>query len=224
MRIYLASAAAAALLLAAGAASAQSAEVSFNATVTSDYVFRGYSQTDQNPAFQIGADLTAGIFYAGAWASNVDFGDDTKAEFDVYGGVRGEAAGFDLDLGLVGYFYADEPTGADYNFYEVKAAASRAIGPATLGLAVYYSPDFFGVDETATYVELNGEWAVTDKLSLSGAAGEQYLDVNDDYSTWNIGVGYALNDALGLDLRYHDTDVAGALSEQRFVASLSLGF
>ena len=187
-------------------------------------MFRGYSQTDQNPAFQIGADLTAGIFYAGAWASNVDFGDDTKAEFDVYGGVRGEAAGFDLDLGLVGYFYADEPTGADYNFYEVKAAASRAIGPATLGLAVYYSPDFFGVDETATYVELNGEWAVTDKLSLSGAAGEQYLDVNDDYSTWNIGVGYALNDALGLDLRYHDTDVAGALSEQRFVASLSLGF
>lgn len=224
MRIYLASAAAAALLLAAGAASAQSAEVSFNATVTSDYVFRGFSQTDQDPAFQIGADLTAGVFYAGAWASNVDFGDDTKAEFDVYGGVRGEAAGFDLDLGLVGYFYADEPTGADYNFYEVKAAASRAVGPATVGLAVYYSPDFFGVDETATYVELNGEWAVTDRLSLSGAAGEQYLDVNDDYSTWNIGVGYALNDALGLDLRYHDTDVAGALSEQRFVASLSLGF
>jgi uncharacterized protein (TIGR02001 family) len=224
MRIYLASAAAAALLLAAGAASAQSAEVSVNATVTSDYVFRGYSQTNEDPAFQIGADLTAGAFYAGAWASNVDFGDDTKAEFDVYGGVRGETAGYDWDLGLVGYFYADAPSGADYDFVEVKAAASRAIGPATLGLAVYYSPDFFGVDETATYVELNGEWAVTDKLSLSGAVGEQYLDVNDDYATWNLGVGYALNDALGVDLRYHDTDVAGTLSEQRFVASLSLGF
>lgn len=224
MRIYLASAAAAALLLAAGAASAQSAEVSFNANVTSDYVYRGFSQTDEDPAFQIGADLTAGAFYAGAWASNVDFGDGTKAEFDVYGGVRGEAAGYEWDLGLVGYFYADAPGGADYDFVEVKAAASRAIGPATLGVAVYYSPDFFGIDETATYVELNGEWAVTDKVSLSGAVGEQYLDVNDDYTTWNLGIGYALNDALGLDLRYHDTDVAGALSEQRFVASLSLGF
>ena len=42
MRIYLASAAAAALLLSAGAASAQNAEVSFNAIVTSDYVFRGW--------------------------------------------------------------------------------------------------------------------------------------------------------------------------------------
>ena len=224
MRIYLASAAAAALLLAAGAASAQSAEVSVNATVTSDYVFRGFSQTNEDPAFQLGADLTAGAFYAGAWASNVDFGDDTKAEFDVYGGVRGETAGYDWDLGLVGYFYAAAPSGADYDYVEVKATASRAIGPATLGLAVYYSPDFFGVDERATYVELNGEWAMTDKVSLSGAVGEQYLDVNDDYATWNIGVGYALNDALGLDLRYHDTDVAGALSEQRFVASLSLGF
>ena len=40
MRIYLASAAAAALLLAAGTASAQSTEVSFNANVTSDYVYR----------------------------------------------------------------------------------------------------------------------------------------------------------------------------------------
>ncbi|MDI1282414.1 TorF family putative porin [Brevundimonas sp.] len=224
MRIYLASAAAAALLLAAGAASAQSAEVAFNATVTSDYVFRGFSQTDEDPAFQLGADLTAGALYAGAWASNVDFGDDTKAEFDIYGGVRGEAAGYEWDLGLVGYFYADAPSGADYDYLEVKAAASRAIGPATLGLAVYYSPDFFGVDETATYVELNGEWAVTDKISLSGAVGEQYLDVNDDYATWNLGVGYALNDALGVDLRYHDTDVDGVLSESRFVASLSLGF
>tara|TARA_R110000764_G_scaffold38091_3_gene84374 strand:- start:196 stop:864 length:669 start_codon:yes stop_codon:yes gene_type:complete len=222
--MYFASAAAAALLLAAGAASAQSAEISFNANVTSDYVFRGYSQTDEDPAFQIGADLTAGAFYAGVWGSNVDFGDDTKAEFDVYGGIRGEAAGFDLDLGLIGYFYADEPSGADYNFYEVKAAASRAVGPASVGVAVYYSPDFFGIDETATYVELSSEWAMTDKLSLSGAVGEQYLDVNDDYTTWNVGFGYALNDALGLDVRYHDTDVDGPLSEQRVVASLSLGF
>lgn len=224
MRTYLASAAAAALLLAAGAASAQNAEVSFNANVTSDYVFRGFSQTDSDLAFQLGADLTAGAFYAGAWASNVDFGDDTKAEFDIYGGVRGETAGYEWDLGLVGYFYADAPGGTDYDYLEFKAAASRAIGPATLGLAAYYSPDFFGLDEAATYVELNGEWAVTDKVSLSGAVGEQYLDVNDDYATWNLGIGYALNEAVGVDLRYHDTDVDGGLSESRIVASLSLGF
>ena len=224
MRIYLASAAAAALLLAAGTASAQSTEVSFNANVTSDYVYRGFSQTDEDPAFQLGVDLTAGAFYAGAWASDIDFGDDTKAEFDLYGGIRGESAGYEWDLGLIGYFYADAPTGADYDFVEVKAAASRAIGPVTLGAAAYYSTDFFGIDETATYVELNGEWALTEKVSVSGAVGQQYLDVNDDYATWNLGLGYAVTDALGVDLRYHDTDVDGVLSEARFVASLSLGF
>lgn len=224
MRIYLASAAAAALLLAAGAASAQSAEISFNATATSDYVFRGFSQTDGAAAFQAGADLTAGAFYAGVWGSNVDFGDDTVAEFDAYGGVRGEVAGYELDLGVVGYFYAQEPTGADYNYVEVKAAASRAMGPVTLGAAVYYSPDFFGIDEAATYVELNGEWALTNSLSMSGAVGEQYLDINDDYTTWNLGASYALTDTVGLDLRYHDTDVDGSLSESRIVASVSLAF
>lgn len=224
MRIYLASAAAAALLLAAGAASAQSTEVSFNANVTSDYVFRGFSQTNEDPALQVGGDLTAGAFYAGVWGSNVDFGDSTDLEIDAYGGVRGEAAGFDWDVGLVGYFYVNAPGSTDYNFVEVKAAASRAIGPATVGVAVYYSPDFYGIDETATYVELNGEWAVTDKVSLSGAVGEQYLDVSDDYATWNLGASYAFTDTLSGDLRYHDSDVDGVLSESRVVASLSLGF
>jgi len=224
MRIYLASAAAAALLLAAGAASAQSTEVAFNANVTSDYVFRGFSQTNEDPALQLGGDLTAGAFYAGVWGSNVDFGDSTDLEIDAYGGVRGEAAGFDWDVGLVGYFYVNAPASTDYNFVEVKAAASRAIGPATLGVAVYYSPDFYGVDETATYVELNGEWAVTDKISVSGAVGEQYLDVSDDYATWNLGASYAFTDTLSGDLRYHDSDVDGILSESRVVASLSLGF
>ena len=224
MRIYLASAAAAALLLAAGAASAQSTEVAFNANVTSDYVFRGFSQTNEDAALQLGGDLTAGAFYAGVWGSNVDFGDSTDLELDAYAGVRSEAAGFDWDVGLVGYFYVNAPFATDYNFVEVKAAASRAIGPATLGAAVYYSPDFYGVDESATYIELNGEWAVTDKISVSGAVGEQYLDVSDDYATWNLGASYAFTDTLSGDLRYHDSDVDGILSESRVVASLSLGF
>ncbi len=224
MRMHFASAAAAALLLAAGAASAQSTEVAFNANVTSDYVFRGFSQTNEDPALQLGADLTTGAFYAGVWASNVDFGDSTDLEIDAYGGIRGETSGFTWDVGLVGYFYVNAPSATDYDYIEVKAAASRAVGPVTLGAAVYYSPDFYGVDETATYVELNGEWAVTDKVSLSGAVGEQYLDVNDDYATWNLGASYAFTDTVSGDVRYHDTDINGVLSESRVVASLSLSF
>ena len=145
MRTAFACAAAVAVILTAGAASAQdSPEVAWNLGVTSDYVFRGYSQTSEDPAIFGGVDVTAGSFYAGAWASNVDFGDDTDAEVDIYGGYRTEVSGFAVDVGVVGYLYVSQPAGADYDYAEFKAAASRAFGPVTLGAAVYWSPDFFG--------------------------------------------------------------------------------
>lgn len=225
MRTAFACAAAAALLLSAGAANAQSApEVAWNVGLVSDYVFRGYSQTDEEPAIQGGVDVTIGAFYVGAWASNVDFGDDTDAEIDIYGGYRGEAGGFAFDVGVVGYGYLNAPGGADYDYLEFKAAASRAIGPATFGAAVYWSPDFFGLDEEATYVEANAAFSPADKWTVTGAVGHQTLDVNDDYSTWNVGVGYAFTETLALDVRYHDTDVAGPLSDSRIVAGIKALF
>ncbi|MGH7018454.1 MAG: TorF family putative porin [Brevundimonas sp.] len=225
MKLALACASLLALTVGAGAAQAQAApEVAFNIGVVSDYAFRGASQTDGDPAIQGGVDADFGSFYAGAWASNVDFGDDTDAEVDLYGGYRTEAAGYALDLGVVGYFYVNEPGGADYNYVEFKAAASRAIGPATLGAALYYSPDFFGVDDKATYLEANGAYELGDKWSVSGAVGYQWLDVNDDYTSWNLGVAYALTDHLAADVRYHDSDVDGPLTDSRFVVGLKASF
>ncbi|GAW41228.1 Bacterial protein of unknown function [Brevundimonas sp. SH203] len=200
-------------------------KVAWNVGVVSDYIFRGFSQTGEDPAIQGGVDLTSGKFYAGAWASNVDFGDKTDAEVDVYGGYRTEAAGFAWDFGVIGYLYAGEPKGADYNYAEFKAAASRAVGPATLGAAVYYSPDFYGADKEATYAELNGAFAPAPKWTVSGAVGRQWLDVGKDYNTWNLGVGYALTDKLGLDVRYYDTNVKGTpAADDRIVGGLKLTF
>jgi uncharacterized protein (TIGR02001 family) len=211
--------------LAAPASAQSDIDVAFNVGVVSDYVFRGFSQTGEDPAIQGGVDVTAGSFYVGGWASNVDFGDDTDAEIDIYGGYRTEAAGFALDFGVIGYLYPGEPDGADYNYAEFKAAASRAVGPATVGAAVYYSPDFFGVDETATYAEINGAFSPADKWTISGAVGQQWLDVTDDYVTWNAGVAYALTDNLAIDVRYYDTDVDEApLAEDRVVGAVKLVF
>ena len=229
VRACLAALASTAALASAGAASAQSSDVdvAFNIGVVSDYVFRGVSQTDQDPALQGGIDATFGDsgFYAGAWASNVDFGDDTDAEVDLYGGYRTEAGGFALDFGLIGYLYVGEPNGADYNYAEFKAAASRAVGPATFGAAVYYSPDFFGADKEATYAEVNAAFSPAPKWTVSGALGKQWLDVSDDYTTWNVGVGYALTDKVGVDVRYHDTDVDGVPgAEDRIVGAVKLTF
>lgn len=225
MRTALACAAAVAVLLTAGAASAQDTpEIAWNLGVTSDYVFRGYSQTTEDPAIFGGVDVTVGSFYAGAWASNVDFGDDTDAEFDIYGGYRTEVSGFAVDVGVVGYLYVSQPAGADYDYAEFKAAASRAFGPVTLGGAVYWSPDFFGADEEATYVEANAAFSPAAKWTVSGAVGHQALDVNADYATWNAGVAYAFTDNVVIDVRYHDTDVTGPLSDDRVVGALKLLF
>ncbi|MBU1385578.1 MAG: TorF family putative porin [Alphaproteobacteria bacterium] len=225
MRTALACAAAAAALLAASSASAQDGpQIAWNVGLFSDYVFRGYSQTDEEAAIQGGVDLTAGSFYAGAWASNVDFGDDTEAEVDLYGGFRTETGGVAVDFGVVAYLYVEAPDGADYDYVEFKAAASRAVGPVTVGAVVFYSPDFFGLDEEATYVEGNLAFTPADKWTVSGAVGYQALDVNDDYTTWNAGVAYALTDNVAIDVRYHDTDVDGPLSEDRFVGALKFFF
>ncbi len=101
-------------------------------------------------ALSAGIDMTAGSFYAGVWASNVDFGDDTDLEVDLYGGYRTEWAGFAWDFGVVGYVYGNAPSGVNYDYVEFKVAASRAIGPVTAGAAVDVSPNFFGVDGEAT--------------------------------------------------------------------------
>lgn len=225
MRTAFACAAVAAVLLTAGAASAQSApEVAWNATVASDYVFRGFSQTNEDPTLQGGVDATIVSFYVGAWASNVDFGDSTDAEIDIYGGYRGEAAGFAFDVGVVAYAYVGAPTGADYDYVEFKGAASRAIGPATIGAVIYWSPDFFGIDEEATYVEANIAFEPAPQWTVSGAVGHQALDVNADYTTWNAGLAYAFTDNVAIDVRYHDADVSGPLSDDRVVAALKLLF
>jgi uncharacterized protein (TIGR02001 family) len=189
---------------------ARAQDVSANVAVTSDYVFRGVSQTRERPAISAGVDLTNEGFYAGAWASNVDFGDSPDAEVDLYAGYRPEVAGYALDVGVVGYLYPGQPEGADYDYVELKAAASRAVGPATLGAAVYYSPDFFGAaEDQATYAEINGAVHPADRWTISGAVGRQWVSSDLDYTTWNLGAAYQLTRNLALDVRYHDTDQHG---------------
>jgi uncharacterized protein (TIGR02001 family) len=217
-------AAALATFAAAGAASAQDVDVAFNAAVTTDYVFRGFSQTTEDPALSAGVDLTAGSFYAGAWASNVDFGDSTDAEIDVYGGYRTELGGFALDFGVVGYFYTNVPSAVDYDYVEFKAAASRAIGPVTAGVVLYYSDDFFGVDGEAVYTEANIAFTPATDWTVTAAIGNQALDVSDDYTTWNLGAAYAITDNLIADVRYHDADVDGPLSDGRIVGTIKAVF
>ncbi len=214
-----------------GAAQAQAEDaasptVAFNIGAVSDYVFRGVSQTDEKPAIQGGVDVTAGRFYAGTWASNVDFKDSTSAEIDLYGGFKPTVGKVALDLGVIYYGYVNEPSGADYANWEIKAAGSIPAGKGTVGAAVYYSPDSFGAAEQAVYYELNGSVPLNDKISFSGAFGRQTYDGPGDYSTWNLGATWAFAPHLAADFRYHDTDEHGfgKIYGSRAVVSLKATF
>jgi len=203
-----------------GAAFAQSApSVTANLAVTSNYVFRGFSQVGAyDPAVQGGVDASMGIAYAGAWASNVKYGNGTDAEVDLYGGIKPSYGGFNFDLGAIYYLYPGQPSKAslayaDENYIEFKGAVSHAAGPLTLGAAVYYSPDFTftpGVDADGVYYEGNASFSPVENVTVSGAVGHQYIDLpGASYTTWNLGSTWQFAKNFSIDARYWDTDVTG---------------
>ena len=224
--------AAAASLSLGTAAQAQEDEgpisLSFNIGAASDYVFRGISQTDEDPQVFGGVDATIGsIGYAGVWVSNVDFLNGTDLEYDIYGGIKPTLGAATLDLGLIYYGYTDSPPGPEQAYWEGKAAISVPAGPGTLGAAIFYSPEFFGETGKATYIEANGSVAIPEtKFSVSGALGRQFVEGPLDYTTWNIGLGFALTDNIGFDLRYWDTDEHGfgKLYDSRVVVGVKATF
>jgi len=219
-------AALATLALAAPAMAQDAPQFSFNVGAASDYVFRGVSQTDEHAQVFGGVDVSMGQFYAGTWVSNVDFNDSTDAEFDLYAGFKPTVGLFSLDLGVLYYGYVDQPSGADLDYFELKAAAAVPLGPATLGAQAYWSPDYYAGMDHGFYYEVNGSISPTEKVSFSAALGRQEQTGSGDFTTWNVGVGYALTDHLGVDLRYHDTDKhsLGDTYGSRVVVSLKASF
>src|SRR5262249_44947596 len=141
-------------------------------------------------------------------------------------GWRPSFAGWNLDLGGIEYTYINQPDNADYNYFEFKAGASRTFGQTTIGGTVYYSPDFTGGFDAATYAEGNIAYAI-DKFTLSAAYGHQWIDPSAaEYSTWNAGVSYAIAKDVSIDGRYYDTDAHsfGKVFKSRGVVALKVMF
>ena len=207
--------------------------LTFNVGASTDYVFRGVSQTNEDPQIFGGADISfAGIGYGGVWASNVDFGDGTDAEIDVYAGVKPTLGIVTFDLGAIYYGYVND--GNDWDYFELKAAGSVPVGPGTVGAAFYWTPNATGPSKAdGYYYEVNGAVTIPEtKFSLSGAVGRQtYTKGDPDWTVWNVGVGYAVTDNLGLDFRYWGTDASRKdfgdsknLYDDRFVAGFKATF
>ena len=121
-------AAAVAAALTSGVASA---EVTGNAAITNNYIWRGVTQTSDQAAGQGGVDWGHGSgLYAGTWLSNVDFsGTGDGYEMDLYAGFANEVGGFGYDLGILTYQY---PVTPNFNFTEVYLSGTFSV--VTLGL------------------------------------------------------------------------------------------
>lgn len=107
------------------------AEVSANIGVTSNYIWRGVSQSDDGASVSGGLDYahTSGL-YAGTWAASIDGG----TELDLYLGYAGEAGAIGYDIGYIHYLY---PNDDDLDFGEIYLGASYSLFSAMLS----YDPD-----------------------------------------------------------------------------------
>lgn len=174
-------------------------DIAFGATLTSDYLWRGITQTDHKPALQGYVEPSFGIVYAGIWASNVAFGGDSDVEVDLYAGIRPEFDVWSFDLGYTHAFYLNDP-GSDSGELFAKAYAAVA-EPVTLGAELYFNPA-----NSATYVEANTDITLPHNFGVSGGIGAVNGDTS--YATWNVGLYYLIGEWGTLDLRYSGTSLS----------------
>ena len=202
-----------------GFVGAANAEISASVTATNDYVFRGITQTSEDPALQASIDYAnESGWYIGAWGSNVDFGpgDPANIEVDFYTGFAGETeAGLGWDVGLTYYTYPDE---SDYNYPEIYGLLSYGIFSGGL----YYSNDWLNLGNDAMYVSAGVSVPFANGFSFNASVGYSFgdgfenIDVSEEqdgsdlrdteYLDYSIGVGYTLGN-FDLSLAWIDTDL-----------------
>ena len=175
--------------------SASEVEVSANVALTSNYVWRGMTQTANSPAVQGGVDLGYKGAYIGVWGSAIDFGNGTStgstasSEFDIYVGYAGEVEKFSYDVGLVQFMY---PGATDsLNFAEAYLSLGYDFGMASVS-AMYA----LGIDADAPGVDNFGdayEVGLSVPLPADITFDATYGDYEDDISSTAYGDYYSLS-------------------------------
>lgn len=218
------------------APAAPASPLTFNVGVTSNYVFRGISQTHGKPAIQAGIDYLHGSgFYVGAWASSITWVKDWlgkgSVEVDVYGGIKNSFGGgdFNYDVGFIAYNYPGKGSAiptflANPNTQEVYGAIGYKFLTAKYSHAT--SSHFIGwyggagLNEKTRgsgYLELNANYDMGDGWTLIGHVGRQkvkrsvatggFTDAN--YTDWKIGVSKDIGFGT-ITAAYTDTNTSGS--------------
>jgi uncharacterized protein (TIGR02001 family) len=200
-------------------------EFSANVALSTDYMYRGGSQTGEQPAISGGFDYgyTTGGFadvYGGVWASNVDFASvglpSANVEMDFYGGITGEFSnGISWDLGGLYYYYtsvsdADEAAlGGELDFVEAYGSLGYTFDGTyepTLGVFFAWSPDYFGEIGDSYYVAVDAGLSLPYGIGLNFQYGNQMFDASGvtDYSHYSIGANKDVS-IFNFDLTWYDS-------------------
>ena len=212
------------------------AEVTANASATSNYIWRGLTQTTNETAIQGGIDYShESGFYAGTWVSNVQYaaGDDFSYEHDLYFGFSGEVDGISYDVGYLYYNYDDV---ANFDFAEIYGSVGYGGFTLSLNVLAHTEADEaagqdFGFGQ-ATYTALDYTTTVLNETELTFHVGYHDGDFNEAFngvpeSYLDYGVSVSKN---GFTLAVTDTDLDDSGSdgldndEIKFTVSYSVDF
>ena len=201
------------------------AGVSGSVALTSDYIFRGVSQTNQEPALQAGLEYAADSgFYVGTWGSNINWLSDlsttqapisSSLELDGYAGYRGkfgDSGGF--DVGALYYWYpGDYPSGFNSaDTTELYFGISAGVFSAKYSYAL---TDLFGYADSdgSGYLDAAVNWEFVPTWTLNLHGGKQWIENNEDfeYTDWKLGVTRSFDGGFAVAIAYTDTDTERAL-------------
>ncbi len=208
--------------------------VTYNLGVTTDYVFRGISQSRNSPAVSGGVDYShspTGL-YLGAWTSTIKWIQDadtvnttnatrsnTPYEVDLYGGIKGDlGGGLSYDAGGIYYYYPSHKLGKapDANTFEVYGKV--AYGPVYFKVNYALTDAFWTADKAGSYyLDLGGDFPLMDGLIGNLHYGSfSFKNVPTgasryNYQDWKVGVTKDLGNGLSGALAATGTNADKAL-------------
>ena len=195
--------------------------VSANMSITSNYVWRGMSQTNDSPAVQGGIDLDYKGVYVGVWGSNVEFG-KASLEADAYIGYANEISGFSYDVGYVQFMYPN--LSDELNFGEAYIKLGYDFEVVSVGAAYYMGVDTNDWKDVPDTIEASVSVPLPAEITLDGTYGS-YGDDDGFGDYYSLGVSKSFG-KFDFTLAYTamDWDADGVDTEDNFVATVGTSF
>ena len=161
------------------------AELTGNVSATTNYVWRGVTQTGDSAAVQGGIDWAHGSgVYLGTWASNISGG----TEVDFYGGWKKKFGKVELDIGVISYQYPQDTTPPDDDFDEIYVGVGFGI----------FSAKYSTSSDVGDYLEVAVEFDLKKERKLTLHYGDYDIDQGSshplagptvaDYSDYSVSL------------------------------------